>query len=69
MRKDAVIMINKCDLVPPGVTRAWVEYFEKEMSGVPAVAFYTPKSMSGVVGQPLVEQFLDVVKRCKVPKP
>lgn len=69
MRMDAVILINKCDLVPPGATRAWVEYFGKEMSGVPAVAFYAPKSMSGVVGQPCVEQFLDAVKRCKVPEP
>ena len=60
MGREAVICINKADLVHPHLVHLWIEFFRDRMPGVPVVAFYVPKSSNRGVGQPCVEQLLQV---------
>jgi ribosome biogenesis GTPase A len=66
MGREAVICINKADLVHPHVVHLWIEFFKERMPGVPVVAFYVPKSSNRGVGQPCVEQLLEAIASCRV---
>ena len=66
MGRDAIIVINKADLVHPHVVHLWIEHFKKRLPGVPVVAFYVPRSTSGFVGQPCTRDLLQALASCHV---
>ena len=66
MGREAIICINKADLVHPHVVHLWIQFFKKRMPDVPVVAFYVPKSTNRGVGQPCVEELLEAIASCRV---
>ena len=62
LHKPVVLCINKCDMIPPPVADLWVTFLTARHPDIPVVAFYVPKSTSGVVGQPSVDALMAAIR-------